>query len=46
MMWWDRNTFANHAEPIQTATTISELMTLNRQLDWVRDIARPRVSSV
>jgi hypothetical protein len=46
IMWWDRKTFATHAEPVQAATTLSELMTINRQLDRQRDVAAPQVSTV
>jgi len=33
MMWWDRSTFANHADPEQVSTMLNELAILSRQLD-------------
>lgn len=45
IMWWDRNTFANYAEPIQAATTLAEIRALNRQLDPLRDGAVPYVAT-
>ncbi|MCT7659059.1 hypothetical protein [Mycobacterium deserti] len=46
IMWWDRNTFANYAEPIQSATTLTEIVALNRHLDPLRDGAVRQASTV
>ena len=35
MMWWDRSTFANHADPEQVAKIVNEMAILARQLDHV-----------
>ena len=35
MIWWDRSTFANHAEPEQVSKIFSEMAILARQLDHV-----------
>jgi hypothetical protein len=46
MMWWDRKTFANYAEPKQASTALTEMMALNRQFDELSDVAAPQVSPV
>jgi hypothetical protein len=33
MMWWDRRTFANHAEPEQVSKIHTEMMALTRAWD-------------
>ncbi|MDX1888991.1 hypothetical protein [Mycolicibacterium sp. 050158] len=33
MMWWDRRTFANHADPEQVSKILSEMATVSAQLD-------------
>jgi hypothetical protein len=35
MMWWDRSTFANHADPEQLSKVFTEIANLARQLDQV-----------
>ena len=35
MMWWDRSTFANHADPEQVSKIFNEMAILARQLDHV-----------
>jgi hypothetical protein len=46
VMWWDRQTYANHAEPGQASKTVVEIMALNQQLDELNEVATPQVSSV
>jgi hypothetical protein len=46
MMWWDRKTFANYAEPKQASTALTEMMALNRQFDEFSDVAAPQASPV
>ena len=33
IMWWDRRTFANHAEPSQASRTFAEMTSLSQYLD-------------
>ncbi|OBA85785.1 hypothetical protein A5662_03785 [Mycobacteriaceae bacterium 1482268.1] len=35
MMWWDRGTFTNHADPAQVSKIFNEMAILARQLDHV-----------
>jgi hypothetical protein len=44
IMWWDRLTFANHAEPKQVSKTLQEVMQLSRSCDGVDQIAARRGS--
>jgi hypothetical protein len=39
MMWWDRRTFANHADPKQLATFFAELDKIVPQLDGAGELA-------
>ncbi len=45
MMWWDRRTFIQHAEPAQVSKIFSEIMAMERsrvvagQIDELRDNA-------
>lgn len=39
MMWWDRSTFATHAEPEQVSKIFNEMAILARQLDHVGEEA-------
>jgi hypothetical protein len=34
-MWWDRSTFANHADPEQVSKIFNEMAILASQLDHV-----------
>jgi hypothetical protein len=45
MMWWDRRTFANHAEPEQVSKILQETMALSRGQDGVADIGLRHVGS-
>jgi hypothetical protein len=40
MMWWDRYTYPNSAEPKQASRTVVEIMALNQQLNDDFDVAR------
>jgi hypothetical protein len=44
MMWWDRRTFANHADPKQVSTFFAELQTMAR-LDEVGEAAAATVTT-
>lgn len=46
VMWWDRQSYANHAEPRQASKTVVEIMALNQQLDDLYEAAAPQVSPV
>lgn len=39
MMWWDRRTFANHADPKQVSTFFAETRQVTAQLDRAGDFA-------
>jgi hypothetical protein len=42
MMWWDRRTFANHAEPRQVSQILAEIAAMNQYEEVNRGVA-PRV---
>jgi len=44
VMWWDRHTYANSAEPKQASKTVVEIMALHQQLDELYEVAAPQVS--
>jgi hypothetical protein len=46
IMWWDRNTFTDHAEPAQAATALSEMRSLRRELGPFADGVLPYASTV
>ena len=46
VMWWDRHTYANSAEPKQASKTVVEIMALHQQLDELYEVAAPQVSPV
>ncbi|MGX9790534.1 hypothetical protein [Mycobacterium sp. MMS18-G62] len=46
VMWWDRHTYANSAEPKQASKTVVEIMALNQQLDELYEVATPQASPV
>jgi hypothetical protein len=39
LAWWDRSTFANHADPKQLSTFFAEQKELAARLDEIDDIA-------
>ena len=42
MMWWDRRTFANHAEQEQVSKILMEITTLNQGWGAVDEVGAPR----
>jgi hypothetical protein len=42
MMWWDRRTFANHAEPEQVSKILTEIMALSKVCTPTHELATPR----
>jgi hypothetical protein len=46
VMWWDRHSYANFAEPKQASKTVVEIMALNQQLDELSEGATSQVSPV
>lgn len=45
MMWWDRRTFANHAEPAQVSKILMETSNLARDSQWSSEIGVRRGTS-
>ena len=41
MMWWDRRTFANHAEQEQVSKILMEITTLNQGWGAVDEVGAP-----